>query len=601
MQNLFNEAEFTAEITKIASKKVSNNPAEWSKQAIEYFYDQYPMAIGQPIRVQFKEKDPKKGYAVGSIQIGPFSVPILINAFVMAPHDIAIRSDGVLTPFNTEVIELTMAGASPFMRIDIRPKDINGYTSFDRALGYAGSAPGSDMVADTSKVGSVLNELDKLGCITVKGKHQIVSTIKEDEMVGLSYKQNEDAMNTLGKVAGMSASDGVNTFDTIRKNYPRDLQYLYKVGNCEYEMIIGSSEIDDPIVVRVPEEKIDGVESIKTAPREKIASRYINKDKEGSLLPLRDSQALFITKTGEFVRLNGEFTNSNGEFNTIGIPNPGDYGLFAVNDSKSGYVGVSEPFNVVKVASTPLSMSIEGHIAYTPRNFEVIRTENTDLIAHETDKTASYVPGNAVFIKLGKELNSEALIPDLAANIHGIHAFGGHKYTWKGPVLAKYASDHSLNECEHCKLDTIWALIQTGADEDTINKVASLKQGHALNIDTRLKNVPLLSKLASTIESDFDKGDYHGGYWTKLAAWMPSPESVDAILSLNFLNKNTINEFIELLPLFEETAHHLSRLLLGVRMGLRNMDESPLVESIQALSQVITMLYGAKNVNKMKK
>lgn len=125
MSNLFKDASFTPEITKTASKKVSDNPAEWSKQALEYFYDQYPKAIGQPVHVQFKEKNPKKGYAVGSIQIGPFSVPILINSFVMAPHDMAIRSDGIMVPFNTEVIDLTMAGASPFMNSNVVDAEVS--------------------------------------------------------------------------------------------------------------------------------------------------------------------------------------------------------------------------------------------------------------------------------------------------------------------------------------------------------------------------------------------------------------------------------------------------------------------------------------------
>ena len=599
MSNLFKDASFTPEITKTASKKVSDNPAEWSKQALEYFYDQYPKAIGQPVHVQFKEKNPKKGYAVGSIQIGPFSVPILINSFVMAPHDMAIRSDGIMVPFNTEVIDLTMAGASPFMQIDPRSKDINNYTTFDRALAYAGAAPGSDMVEDSSKVGAVLTAIEKLGCVTVAGKKHIADVIKSDDMISLSYRQNEAARNTLGKIAQLRTVDNINVHETLRKSYPRDIQYIHKVANFEYEMILGSSEVDDPIVVQVPEEKLANYDMIKLAPREKIAAKYVNRDKIGSLLPLRQGEALFITKTGEYVRIQGDFKKSAGNFETAGMPHPGDFGLFAIEDDKSGYVGVSDPFNVIKVASTPLSMKIEGHIAFNERNFEIVRAENTDLAAHEAEKNASYVPGNAVFIKLGKEINAEKVIPDFAANTHNIMALAGDAYVWNSPVLKKYASDHNLMGSEHSQLETTWALIQTGADESTINKLGELTSGNSMNIDIRLKNVPLMQDLSDKVASAYDSGAYDSSYWTKLAAWMPEETSVDAILSLNFLNKNTIKEFVELIPLFEDAAHELSRLLLGVRMGLRNIDESPIVEAVQALSKVIMMLYGAKNTRKV--
>ena len=61
-----------ASLQKVATKTLSNNSAEWTKQIIEYFFDRYPQAMNQPVFVQFKDRNPEKGYAIGSLRMGSF-------------------------------------------------------------------------------------------------------------------------------------------------------------------------------------------------------------------------------------------------------------------------------------------------------------------------------------------------------------------------------------------------------------------------------------------------------------------------------------------------------------------------------------------------
>jgi hypothetical protein len=253
----------------------------------------------------------------------------------------------------------------------------------------------------------------------------------------------------------------------------------------------------------------------------------------------------------------------------------------------------------VKVAGTALSMCVEGHSAFRPKLFEVLRTVGNDVSPHDMEKDAFYVPGNSVFIKLGSKMDSDEVIHDLSVDTHKIHSHGYDAYTWFGPALEKYAKAHDFATHDRNEIETIWALIQTGADKETVEKIAGMKADEVLVINRKLRNVPLLSKVANDVNEVHDVGLYTSGYWTKLAAWMPTEDSVDAVLSLNFLNKKTLNEFVALIPQLEQTAHELSRMLLAVRMGLRDVDEEPLVEATQALSKILYMLHGAKNVRRV--
>ena len=54
LEPLYSPITFKSMVTsqKIATKTLSNNSAEWTKQIIEYFFDRYPQAMNQPVFVQ---------------------------------------------------------------------------------------------------------------------------------------------------------------------------------------------------------------------------------------------------------------------------------------------------------------------------------------------------------------------------------------------------------------------------------------------------------------------------------------------------------------------------------------------------------------------
>jgi hypothetical protein len=76
----------------------------------------------------------------------------------------------------------------------------------------------------------------------------------------------------------------------------------------------------------------------------------------------------------------------------------------------------------------------------------------------------------------------------------------------------------------------------------------------------------------------------------KLAAELPQSETVDSMLALNFITPENIQIFASYLPTLKDSASHLAALLVAVRMGLENIDEYAVKQSMTMLDQVITKL-----------
>lgn len=86
----------------------------------------------------------------------------------------------------------------------------------------------------------------------------------------------------------------------------------------------------------------------------------------------------------------------------------------------------------------------------------------------------------------------------------------------------------------------------------------------------------------------------------KEAAKIESPETVDALLSLKFLNPDNLAKFMAYRPVFEKVADYLAELVLASRLGLKDVEEaaavgamSKLMEVVEGLKKTETAMYGA--------
>jgi hypothetical protein len=94
----------------------------------------------------------------------------------------------------------------------------------------------------------------------------------------------------------------------------------------------------------------------------------------------------------------------------------------------------------------------------------------------------------------------------------------------------------------------------------------------------------LLKKFAYDIRKDL----------VKEAGVLDDPEAVDVVLSLNFINEDSLAGYVENINEMKKVNSSLSKMLIASRMGLSDLDESAIKKSIQGLSAVIEDLEGLK-------
>lgn len=73
----------------------------------------------------------------------------------------------------------------------------------------------------------------------------------------------------------------------------------------------------------------------------------------------------------------------------------------------------------------------------------------------------------------------------------------------------------------------------------------------------------------------------------KEAAVIPDPVAVDTVLSLGFINPENLNTFVGYLPLIDEAQARMCELLIGSRLGLRDIPTSALEKAIRSTEEVL--------------
>jgi hypothetical protein len=89
---------------------------------------------------------------------------------------------------------------------------------------------------------------------------------------------------------------------------------------------------------------------------------------------------------------------------------------------------------------------------------------------------------------------------------------------------------------------------------------------------------------------DFAAGCRPGPGLLKAAAESGHPETLDTLLSLEFITPQNLKYFVDNLPDFEETETRLAALLVAVRLGMQHVPEQPVKEALEGLAKTIDKL-----------
>jgi hypothetical protein len=94
-----------------------------------------------------------------------------------------------------------------------------------------------------------------------------------------------------------------------------------------------------------------------------------------------------------------------------------------------------------------------------------------------------------------------------------------------------------------------------------------------------------LEKICAELRCDF----------VKEAAEIDDAMTVDALLSLGFINPENLSKFVSFKPVFEKVMDYLAELTLACRLGLKDLNESALVTVLGRLGEVIEGLKKVEN------
>ena len=610
MNNLYLTPQKPDFITKTAAKRLSRKSEDWSKEIIDTFYDDYPAYQGQDLVIKFRHKDVERGYAVGIISIPGFTLPFIIKGFSLFPLDVAINQVGNMVPFNNNILNLEMSGASPFKQVDMRnTEDMFNLGKLDRGLSYTRSIPSNTGLGYVSKVASMIAEN---GGAMKEDLDRIVNTLKSDDGVKLAYDVNPDAVSMAMQYSALPTLIPSNFDEVLSDSIDRDIYMLTKTGQFKYELVLGSSKLDDPILNELDEtDFLAGLPPLRCAGTARKLEKLASVKPQGVAVNGPGQETYFITKTGSYCVIPNVFDRVVDEDNseilkTASEPQPGDYGIFVSGDrvvsAISPLVGIgSMAYNgeSVKIAAQSVKFN----------TIELVKTASDKAIVYDENPHTIYIPSNAKFIKLGKRFDyTRGDLLGKSSAEYKIFAVSDDRFSLRGKEFNKYAARYTGGELEVTKKEATWALIQMGGSTELLSKLASLRPDESLDIDEALTLPPNKDEFVKTA-SELNHSDkqflqemgFSDDYWVKLAAWMPDPESVDMVLGMNFLNKTAIPYFVELIPELTAFINKLTQLMFATRMGLAQIDESPMATALVALSKVLELLIGLQKANRLEK
>jgi len=164
----------------------------------------------------------------------------------------------------------------------------------------------------------------------------------------------------------------------------------------------------------------------------------------------------------------------------------------------------------------------------------------------------------------GTGLNTQQTITSL--NIMGVD-------TDTAKTAMKIALNRAADDDVADNTVTIWGVRGDYVNTDVMNGIEK---------QARVKNI--IKQVCSKIRVNL----------IKEASALDDPEAVDVVLSLNFINEDSLNGYIENIRKMQNVSEDLAELLIASRMGLKDIDESSVKKAMDGLNKVIIDLEGVK-------
>ena len=629
---------------KIAMFKLPADPAQWVTEILKHFHEEHPWAGKYLTSVEIKDKNPEEGYGIGWVKINATSgegslsakVPVLIEDNELFPLDLIINNKGKyypLTPkrldealFKTDIFERTVDSdevglkqqeqASPFDYQDKYPPERGGY------LGGGSFKIGSLLEAikdtiyedDLRKFAELLSGDDKLTKHAFANKHYVkcmkVLHEAEKSTKTAAFDPHDEIEGSVMQVVRLPRAQYLlktanpNAYLPKKETLSRPMA-LMKLGESIVKLVDtrGSLTVTTN-TSRVKAAAEEGYESAGETAKYQVLSLTGSPmggivfsglyNFKGDEIPLK----LFCTDQGYALQdeIVGKKTDGLTEERIPSGP-PKGFGVFFW--TREGSIKATEP---VFVSGTEATTGGPNYVVHTMMGDEkkVVPSAVKDPVG---DDWSLMVPAGAKFHPIADDkpipvLSSTDAVEKTSSykafdKKFTITAIDNQKFTFTGRCgLEKLSRDqtHHINFDDAVFLATTMGLSP---------EFAETKLGQAMQHgNTTVTGVYPLRTIQEYEKEAQAKLAYTYGpvmaYMNSLrqnlvkeAVVFEDDATIDKVLALNFINPDNIKTFVEYLPALEETQQKLSELLFATRMGLEELDDSAILNSIMGLEKTI--------------
>lgn len=639
--SLFVEA---PEVQDRSLTRLNSDMNAWPEEIIQKLRERAPQTASLSCMVKFQKKDEENGTATGSVVIttpeSAIIVPIIIKDFTLYPLDVMIAKSKIL-PLTPDYLQEAISRNQVFDRIEEYPtygglgrfEDANLWNAvYPPSLGryaYASAGyPMLDLISDNLD-GTTLKEWLKANPAHAVGFHknghsELLKKVANLKPVNMNeFKPGAD--NLIPRNVRMLMRESPNKYTLLSSNdkvFSPAFEHLDRGCACNFLSTISDCVQDDINEVDQNGEKVlllpppapgavlaqtdteipesaDHFDhySVKKKNGVSVVGMVIPKVIDFDQEPVK--LKLFLGKTMSTmqpeiwgVRL------KNNRFQPIhSNPRVGQTGTFMYQPDQSHALAtvpvtiktICEDAGVLTIAAMDLlgrqynlkvnpAMGLK-RIAKTPDKYYMLPKEMKWVVMEEfgevTSSPADYAVKTAGSVLTDRPVK---IIPT-----------GYDQYSVKG--LGKYAQAAGWDATNLSRPQVKFLLTCLGAPQE---KIAALFEQGRRSGQGEIHNLNFLPTVAEKIAEFRPKAAKLVKSAGKIkrtlfkeASYIDSAQTVDALLSLNFVTPDNISKFVGKIPHFKATISNLASTLLGCRLGIKELPEEACAVAMQKLIEVV--------------
>ena len=636
--------------SKTAGKYLlGDNPATHESEMTAQLYKQHPYLGKYHVELEIQQQDAERGYAKGLFTVKPpeyraqpvqqmtadpygqsatrnaeeanatqqelaplatARIPVIVKDKKLYSFDVFITRDGAFLPLSEARVSEYMFSANLYSLAS--PQGMQAAQQGDISAGMGG--------LDEQSRGLSVRGAGLLGNDSATKISSLVSMLapsKADADAVLDEVANDDwlyAMSSvplvsvaLEKIAAFSLLDAptAETFSPLVAVLARTASGV-KISDGVREVAIGNEKLASlPLEVRqkLVEDNIVLVSPCSSIGSVKLANASMPLIKTSGLYRAINTQGDYVTVAAIAgpVGMDGRVIDTYTIMSPAGVAtqsNPAGVRLgdATVDKLASVYGGPTAGHGVFVLPNNKLSepVTIESttrrgnDVEHTVTNSMGVRVKlaraDVDRIV-SVDGSSSLLPRTAEFVQLrpASSLRDNTALPDdsLSVKLAYVDSCG---FSFAGKPAEKIV----VSPSEYLGVpETLLALGLLGADD----RSAKEKMAEAMAVgETSFSANPVDTSAAgklkvASVDVQGIRCDMVKVAVALLAA--SAPDSVDAVLSLNFITPENVAKAMEVMPAYEQSIRGLAELLITVRLGLREVPEDAVTSALNGLERAV--------------